>query len=312
MVHDLQLRSGRVRRPSRSLFRSGIRRLVSHPLFNLNRRSRTGVRGDLLPRYAQWPPRKLVASKPQFPVVWKPHWYVRNLAQAEKDLIGFRQEAEMQSSGSVAQIDPVSALEAELSRVRAELVQLKGVGQETDLPCGPSVKRVCRTGERVPIPPMPTLVPPELSAWLEERHSRIARRIDARRQHSCSGIEHQVVGRSRAHGRDDRVDAQLSVLRPPWRAVGARYGLRGERTGEASKPGPRLLRRNCWSLSGMWSHDWLAMKLSLPALWRRFMRVTQIWVTSVCSTVLMSPLVSTSLDGTSMEPRAHLARSCKR
>ena len=34
-----------------------------------------------------------------------------------------------------------------------------------------SVKRVCRTGERVPIPPTPTLVPAELSAWLEERHA---------------------------------------------------------------------------------------------------------------------------------------------
>ena len=39
--------------------------------------------------------------------------------QAEKDLIGFRQEAEMQGSGSIAQIDLLSVLEAELSRVRA-------------------------------------------------------------------------------------------------------------------------------------------------------------------------------------------------
>ena len=65
----------------------------------------------------------------------------------------------------------MSALKAELPRVRAELAQLRGVGPEADLPCGPSVKRVCRTGERVPIPPTPTLVPAELSAWLEERHA---------------------------------------------------------------------------------------------------------------------------------------------
>ena len=36
-----------------------------------------------------------------------------------------------------------------------------------------SVKRVCRTWERVPILPMPTLVPAELSAWLETRYSEL-------------------------------------------------------------------------------------------------------------------------------------------
>ena len=35
----------------------------------------------------------------------------------------------------------------------------------------------------------------------------------------------------------------MSALQPPWRAVRARNGLRGERVGEASNPGPRLLRR---------------------------------------------------------------------
>ena len=167
--------------------------------------------------------------------------FEQELAQAEKDLIGFRQEAEMQGSGSVAQFDPVSALEAELSRVRAELVQLKGG----------------RTRDRSPIWTQCQTGLPYRGACSDSSHAdttssrvecmvgrtsfRIARRIDARR-HSCSGIEHQVVGRSRAHGRDDRRDAQLSVLRPTWRAVGARYGLRGERIGEASNPGPRLLR----------------------------------------------------------------------
>ena len=80
------------------------------------------------------------------------------------------------------------------------------------------------------------------SMWTQHQF-RIARRIVARRQHPCSGIERQVVGRSRAHVRDDRRDAQLSFLPPPWRAVRARYALRGERVGEASNPGPRLLWR---------------------------------------------------------------------
>ena len=89
----------------------------------------------------------------------------------------------------------MSAFNAELSRVRAELAQLREVGQEANLPCGPSVKRVCRTEDLFPFPPMPTVVPPELSAWLEERHG-IARRILAGRQELSSGIEHHVVGRT--------------------------------------------------------------------------------------------------------------------
>ena len=55
--------------------------------------------------------------------------------------------------------DPGAALEAELSRARAELALLKG-GVDPDAPCGPSVKRPCRTGEvRAALPAMPTLIP---------------------------------------------------------------------------------------------------------------------------------------------------------
>ena len=61
--------------------------------------------------------------------------------------------------------------EAELSRARAELAQLKG-GVDPDAPCGPSVKRPCRTGEvRGGIPAMSTLIPADLNMWLEERHA---------------------------------------------------------------------------------------------------------------------------------------------
>ena len=49
------------------------------------------------------------------------------MAQAEKDLIGFRQEAEMQGSGSVAQIDLVFGVGGRVG-VRAESVQVTGVG----------------------------------------------------------------------------------------------------------------------------------------------------------------------------------------
>ena len=56
--------------------------------------------------------------------------FEQELAQAEKDLIGFRQEAECRAVVQLLR-SILSALEAELSRVRAELVQLRGVGQET-------------------------------------------------------------------------------------------------------------------------------------------------------------------------------------
>ena len=64
---------------------------------------------------------------------------------------------------------------------------------------------------------MPTLVAAELSAWLEERHSELH---DAFLQGDNTRVNTEVVGRNRAHGGDDRRDAQLSVLLPPWRAVG--------------------------------------------------------------------------------------------
>ena len=101
---------------------------------------------------------------------------LEELAQAEKDLECFRREAETAQTGGSGGCrwesqDPVTALEAELSQVRAELAQLKG-GVDPDAPCGPSVKRPCRTGEvRGAIPAMPTLVPAELNLWLEERHA---------------------------------------------------------------------------------------------------------------------------------------------
>ena len=101
--------------------------------------------------------------------------FEEELAQAERDLEGFRREAETSAGGSgpcrQESQDPVAVLEAELSRARAELAQLKG-GVDPDASCGPSVKRPCRTGEvRGGIPAMPTLVPAELNMWLEERHA---------------------------------------------------------------------------------------------------------------------------------------------
>ena len=74
--------------------------------------------------------------------------FEEELAQAEKDLEGFRREAETLhvSGGRQIPVDPTSSLEAELARVRAELAQLKGAGTDPGAPCVPVVKRTCRTG----------------------------------------------------------------------------------------------------------------------------------------------------------------------
>ena len=97
--------------------------------------------------------------------------YQDELEHAEKELQEVREEAERQKVG-VVEVNPVAELEAELSRVRAQLVQLQSSRPDPEVPCGPNVKRPCLSGQgRVGIPPMPTLVPAELSAWLSERHS---------------------------------------------------------------------------------------------------------------------------------------------
>ena len=101
--------------------------------------------------------------------------FEEELAQAERDLECFRREAETAQAGGSGPClqesqDKGAAFEAELSRACAELALLKG-GVDPDAPCGPSVKRPCRTGKvRAALPAMPTLVPAELNMWLEERH----------------------------------------------------------------------------------------------------------------------------------------------
>ena len=64
---------------------------------------------------------------------------------------------------------------SEVMRLRELVSELQaqiGQGPVQDVPCGPIVKRTCRSGQgRGPVPDMPRLVPAELSAWLEERHA---------------------------------------------------------------------------------------------------------------------------------------------
>ena len=83
------------------------------------------------------------------------------------------------------------------------------------------------------IPPMHTLVPGDLSDWMQDRHADLQ---DAMSQ--GSRVDVLDVERSRKVGRDDRRHGTVTNLHRH-----SRYGLRGARVGEASNPGPRLFRR---------------------------------------------------------------------
>ena len=88
---------------------------------------------------------------------------------------------------------------------------------------------------------------------------RSPRGIDLRRHVTCLGVDIQDDRRSRTFEGDHfkcshgamievtrhgwRGDVEPLFPGSCWRSVNARYGFRGVRVGEASHPGPRLLRR---------------------------------------------------------------------
>ena len=191
--------------------------------------------------------------------------FKQELAQAEKDLIGFRQEAEMQGSGSVVQIDLVSVLGQALASP-CRVGSIEG-GRTRPISCWDPVSNgSATTGERVPILPMPTLVPAELSAWLEERHSEL----------------HNAL--MQGDGRDDQ--GMLSWCSPTH--VAGRW---------VSNPGPRLLRRYRPGIDissdedGMWTTSVETVHASQSDLGNVGVQHS-----------VDDPFVSTSLGGMSMEP----------
>ena len=123
-------------------------------------------------------------------------------------------------------------------RVRAQLVQLQGSRPDPEVACGPNVKRPCLSGQgREGIPPMPTLVPAELSAWLSERHSDLHDALINGDPSCVPGAHHNVVRRARTFGGNDRKDVAVSfTVISSCRRV-TKWGLRGVRVGEASNPG---------------------------------------------------------------------------
>ena len=58
-----------------------------------------------------------------------------------------------------------------LSQLQAKL---DAQSQDPDVPCVPTVKRFCRSGQgHVQVPLVPNSIPVELSIWLEERHAEM-------------------------------------------------------------------------------------------------------------------------------------------
>ena len=121
--------------------------------------------------------------------------FEQELAQAKKDLVAFRQEAGMQGSvrvGGRALASPRRAGSEKGGRTRGR--SSMWTQRQTGLPhqgaCSDSTH--ANSGSS------------RVECMVGRTSCRIARRILEGRQHSCSEIEHQAVGRGRAHGRDDR------------------------------------------------------------------------------------------------------------
>ena len=73
---------------------------------------------------------------------------------------------------------PAAPPDAEVQRLQELVSQLQGkldaFGQDPDVPCVPTVKRFCRSGQgHAQVPFMPNSIPAELSTWLEERHAEM-------------------------------------------------------------------------------------------------------------------------------------------
>ena len=65
----------------------------------------------------------------------------------------------------------VQRLQELVSQLQAKL---DAQGQDPDVPCVPTVRRFCRSGQgHVQVPLMPISIPAELSTRLEERHAEM-------------------------------------------------------------------------------------------------------------------------------------------
>ena len=211
------------------------------------------------------------------------------------DLAGFRQEAE--ASGSVLRSIPLSALEAELSRVRAEVAQLKGVGRpiyfvaqrQTGLPHegGCSDSSHANAGSS------------RVECVVGRTSCRLARRI-------CCRETTFVLWKSTETTGGDMVFRECVLERPRTQdhvcCGDTAGGMNPTRAVEISSEEPLVPARNVVPRL-------VRLNLLPPAhrVWRRFLRVSQLWhwqvktcshrPPSVCSTAWAHSCLIRSLSG---------------
>ena len=94
------------------------------------------------------------------------------------------------------------------------------------------------------VPPMPTLIPHDLSNWILDRHSDLQEAMSAGGHQASVGIDISSESRRRETCRIDRRHGTVT-----------QWGFRGVRVGEAANPGPCSRRRRMQRRALQWSWD---------------------------------------------------------
>ena len=96
-----------------------------------------------------------------------------SISDAEKRLVALKSQEACMSAPS-APSDALSEVQRLQDLVSQLQAKIDAQGQDPDVPCVPTVKRFCRSGQgHVQVPLMPNSIPAELSIWLEERHAEM-------------------------------------------------------------------------------------------------------------------------------------------
>ena len=97
-----------------------------------------------------------------------------SISDAEKRLVALKSQEACTPPPPPAPSDASSEVQRLQELVSQLQAKLDAQGQDPDVPCVPTVKRFCRSGQgHVQVPFMPNSIPAELSTWLEERHAEL-------------------------------------------------------------------------------------------------------------------------------------------
>ena len=153
-----------------------------------------------------------------------------SISDAEKRLVALKSQEACMSAPS-APSDALSEVQRLQDLVSQLQAKIDAQGQDPDVPCVPTVKRFCRSGQgHVQVPLMPNSIPEHLVGGATCRDARCSHEW---RDHTCPGIEFQIVRRCRTSDGDHRwcvfVKVRVAVSRE------ARCGYRGRRGSQSSR-----------------------------------------------------------------------------